>query len=196
METEKFNNKWNVPVVINFEKGAGNILNPGRIYKHHIKHPDFNKEEIILIIADYPQYINKFKEMSSVYFEIFWGFEKTSYGLLMYFLFALSENKSIYPEYLLDMPVNIFDDATINDFTTLINQKYFHLYLMDSEMNKIRSYEIENNYDLWVGISLAVNNRDRYSMDNLFAAVREYNSKYSLEDLYSRHKDGFYMFSL
>lgn len=185
------NNKWKNQYDFNLSAPGIDFSSRMGIFYLHLNIPDVPNEEVVLILNDPDRYILKFKNINRILFEMFYGFERTANGPIMYYLFAISDKATNQVEYILDKPINIFSDFEVNTFYELANQEYIHLLMMGPGEEIIKIYEIQNSYDIGFGLDLIVKKGRTYEMKNYELAVNEYYNLYTPEELYKKKKQGF-----
>lgn len=186
-----FDNKWNSNLMLDFSPRMKEYLSRTAIIYWHVTNPEIGKPEVALIINDTDEYITKFGNIKKIILEIRPGFEKTSYGPVMYYLFAVIDKEKNIIEYIFDKPINIFNQEEVDAFYEMALQKYIHLFFIGPNFEEINMYEIENVYELSIGLDLIVNRGRKYGMIDFEKAVNEFYEKFTTDELYRKKKDGF-----
>lgn len=185
------NNKWKNQYDFNLSSSGIDFSTRAGIFYLHLNIPEVPKEEVVLILNDPDKYILKFKKIKRILFEMFYGFESTTNGPIMYYLFAISDKTTNRVEYIFDKPINIFSEEEVNTFYELANQEYIHLLLMGPGEEIIKIYEIKNSFDIEFGLDLIVKRGKNYEMKNYELAVNEYYNLYTPDEIYKKKKQGF-----
>ncbi len=142
--------------------------------------------EVILIIRDQTDFMNTLKAVSPFRLHLKTGFGRNDYGPFGFFLFWIQDPANT-SEYVVayDTYVNPTNDIQLKLWRALAAQTHWHLFLVGASGEQEGFFEFENSYGLNEALNVLEQASSDISMDDFYRAKQEFQSDYSVTDLFN-----------